>query len=229
MTIETVTAPVEPVVEVQTEAVAEVETVTEPVVTEPTSTSESQKESQSSSDDINSVLGGSQEEPVVEESGEVEEHEYELELAEDSPLSDDDLEAIAVRAENLNLSEEEAKDLIANEESRYSQGYSKHQDALKKYSDDMRSELLADAAFNTDAARTESLEKINNVLDTFGSEDLSKFMKTNAGNNLSLAKFFLSISDAMGSDTVEGKGKNQIQTAQKSRAEQMYPDLFKGE
>lgn len=158
---------------------------------------------------------------------EVEALEYELSLEEDSILGEDDLTNIIKYAEEAGLTEEQAKSLIKNTELSNAQGFNRYKAEVAASRKAAVEETKADPLFNTKEAMQESFGVIKRVTDKFQSEELAKFLKSDAGNNLGLLKMLHTIGLEMGSDTIEGKGADTgAAKIEKSALERQYPDFY---
>ena len=200
-----------------------------------------QEETSTSTSEDAGLLGDVEvkvEEPIVPDTKEEkpaeeeEEEEYELELAEDSALSEEDLEEIAKIAEEKNLTKDQAEKLLASYESAFKKGRDTIANSFKQSNDTARTELLSDANFSTKEKAQESLGKISKVIEAFGGENKDKLvelLKGPAGNSLALANFFLSISAAGADDAIlAGKkgGTVDPKNAKLELQKKLYPSLF---
>ena len=158
--------------------------------------------------------------------------EYELSLSEDSPLSDEQLDDLIAVANEHNLSESQAKQLVAKYEEAFLKGTETVVSRFKEENQKQRDMLLADEAFSTQEKARESLDKISNVINHFAGDfknDLITLLKGPAGNSLPLAKFILNIAEAGGNDTFF-KGEADVPDPKTERTNLMkewYPEHFK--
>lgn len=156
--------------------------------------------------------------------------DYELELDDTSPLSQEDLDAIAQEASDNNLNKEQAEALIKTRESFFEKGnnsYKIAQDAKLKAS----AEALNSHPDFVGDARVESFANINRAVQAFGNDDLVAALNDPyIGNNLALASFLSSIGKAMGADPIEGKGTFTTPASnadsQIVKLQNMYPEHF---
>ena len=173
------------------------------------------------------------EEPTTEEPATetpAEDEGYELELEDDSPLSQEDLDAIATEAAEKGYTKEQADAIVKQQESLVSKGIKVQLDAHNALIAANTAELNADINFVGDK-REESFASIKRATDAFGSPELNKVLNDPlTGNSLALAKFLKSIGDAMGDDNIEGKGaipKPPAENPETSKMKTMYPNFFK--
>jgi stalled ribosome alternative rescue factor ArfA len=154
--------------------------------------------------------------------------EYDLELPQDSLLTQQDLEEIAKVAEDLNLPKDKAEALLKQREETYKKGYGAYEQQLKAHAEAEVAALKADPAFATKEAFDESMVHINRVVSVFGNEDLVKALNTGIGNNLHIAKFLRTLGEAMAPESAPaGKGAATSGPAD-SRIEalkRMYPSM----
>lgn len=154
--------------------------------------------------------------------------EYDLELSEDSVLTEEDLNEIAAEAGRLNLSKADAEKLISMREAAYKKGASKIETEYKEKIQKAANEIKSHPDFIGEK-KVKSFESINRVVTSFGDENLINALKTpEIGNNLALALFLKRLGDAMAPDSVEGKGATATSTDTKeSTLQALYPDFFK--
>lgn len=154
---------------------------------------------------------------------------YEITLEENSPLTQEDLDAIAAEASTRGLTEEQAGELIKLRESMFSRG-----DEFAKQAELTRQKTAAEE-FNKDLdfvgdKKAESFASIHRAAKAFGGEDLMKALNDPyVGNNLPLAKFLKKIGDALKADDVNGKGtfgKKTPENSQVQTLKNMYPEHF---
>ncbi len=154
---------------------------------------------------------------------------YDLTLEDSSPLTQDDLNAIAQEASDRGLTVDQAGELIKQREGDYSKGF----DAYKA-NESARLKEASDA-FNKDLdfvgdKKAESFASIRRAAQHFGDESLFKALNDPyIGNNLPLAKFLKKIGDALGPEGMDGKGgfgKGPEEGTVSSRLRNMYPEHF---
>ncbi len=160
------------------------------------------------------------------------EEEYELELADESPLSQEDLDAIAQFASDNKLSKVQAEALIKDKETLFNKGKETATISQTEKINKMAESFNNDPDFVGDnrASSFESIKRVVQAFDTDGT--LFEALKDPAiGHSLPLAKFLKRLGDTMKDDTFEGRGgstgaKPEMGTYE-LRAQNMYPDLFK--
>ena len=161
----------------------------------------------------------------------VAEEEYELELSENSPLTEADLDSIVKIAEEKNLTKDQATEFLKNVEKARLDGANIAQAASKAEFVKQKSDLLSDPLFSTPEKRNESLQKINTVISKFGGEDraeIVKLLQGPAGNNKALAKMLISIANAGGDDTIVPPNNNGAAPVSEmnSHLKTLYPSFF---
>ena len=156
--------------------------------------------------------------------------DYDLELAEDSPLSQADLDDIAGIASERNLNQEQANQIIKEREDFFNKGYSAINAQNQARHTANAAALNADPAFSGDM-RVESFSDINRAAQTFGDDNLVAALKDpNIGNNIHLAKFLAKIGSALKDNGIEGLnnggGNSQPVNAESLRLQRLYPSFF---
>lgn len=155
--------------------------------------------------------------------------EYEIEVADDSPLSQEDVEEIAKEAERLGLSKEDAQKLVTIREGDYKRGQKAGEDVYTARFQQQRTELLAAPEFATPDKAKESFASIARATKTFGDADLLKALNSpEVGNNLAVARFLKKIGDLIKPDPITGGISIIIdgKAKEKSPEERWYPDMF---
>lgn len=157
---------------------------------------------------------------------------YELEIADDSPLTEEDLDAIVEQASRYKLSKEDAEKLIKQKEDAYKRGVEKIQSEYQAKIDAQRKEIMADPMFKDDDTSKQSFASISRAIETFGDEDMVKMVKSaEYGNNVVLARFLKRLGDALAPDEKSmtgGKGSaGAAQVDGNEALKSLYPDFFK--
>lgn len=131
---------------------------------------------------------------------------YDLELSEDSSLTDEQFDMIADLAEKNGFSKEEADKLIKAFEDQHSGSKESFEKAHTEKVLGMRKELEDMPEFQGEA-RVESTALIKLAVDKLGSNDLVEALKTpEIGNNKHLAKFLMNIGSRLKDDSIVGGG-----------------------
>jgi len=168
------------------------------------------------------------EEPEAETS--TEDDGYELELSDDSILSQEDLDAIATEAAEKGYTKEQAEAVIKQQENLISKGIEAQNKYLSNILDERKAEFDKDPDFGGEK-RAESFASIKRVTDAFGSPELTKALNDPfIGNNLAVAKFLKKLGDAMGQDKIEGTGtapKGKPVSSEEVKYKTLYPNFFK--
>jgi len=157
-----------------------------------------------------------------------ESEEYEIELSDDSPLSEEDLNEIAAEASRLNLSKEDAQKLLALKESTYKKALTIAEQKQLEKINTAKKEILSHPDFTGDN-KIKTFESINRVVEKFGDENLVKALNTpEIGNNLAIALFLKKIGDLIAPDSFEGKGALSAQNDSKEAVlKTLYPSFYK--
>lgn len=163
-----------------------------------------------------------------EEAQEAEIEEYDLTLSEGSPLTEDDLKAVAQYAEKYNLSQEEAQQLITDREKVYSRGLESSR--YERMVRENHAKLSADPDFSGERFQ-QTIDTIRPVITAFGDRELAEALQDPViGSHPAVARFLLKLGKAMQSDTFVGKGAGGLKAAPaESPLQSMYPDFFKKE
>jgi len=158
---------------------------------------------------------------------------FEITLAEDSPLSDADLDDIFALAEKKNLDKDETMALIKNKEDFYNRGRDTVMGQAQKVLKAQEDAYLADPLFSTPAARIANEAKIDSALKKFGTPAMQeKFLNSHLKNDLELAKFFHKIGEIMEGDEIRMSGAShraptEVVDTRESRLMASYPEHFK--
>lgn len=151
--------------------------------------------------------------------------EYELEIADDSPLSEEELNAIATQAGELGLSKAQAEALIRAREETYKVSKQSFEQQLKDKDIANKKALFEMPEFQPEKLE-ETFATISKVVNTFGDAQTIELLKGPAGNDPRLAKFLLAIGNSMKSDTFNGKGAGPTPVKEKSLLETLYPSFY---
>jgi len=136
--------------------------------------------------------------PVVEAAKPAEEvpaaiEPYDLELDEDSPLSDEEFDEVVLEAERLKLNKDDAEKLIKMRESSHKASGQIIEKALEKRTEDMVTAYKSEASLHTVEAKLSMRESIK----AFGNtpEFKEMFKDPSMNFNIPLAKFLISVGD----------------------------------
>jgi len=119
---------------------------------------------------------------------------YELELAEDSPLTDEEFDEVVAESERLNLNKEDAEKLIAMRESSHKASGEIFERAAEARMQGMVTSYKAEASLHTVESKLSTREAIK----AFGNTPEFKEMFKNDPSmnfNIPLAKFLISVGD----------------------------------
>lgn len=159
--------------------------------------------------------------------------DYEIEVGDDSNLSQADLDAIATIASEKGLNKEQADALVTERETFLKQGLDLSASRLAEKHKNLESEFYKDLDF-VGEKKAESFASISRAVSTFGDEKLVEALSDpNIGLNLPLAKFLKNIGDAMKDDGFEGKGAGTQPASSpeghSATLQRMYPSLYAAE
>ena len=154
---------------------------------------------------------------------------YELELADESPLSDEEFDEVVAEAERLNLSKADAEKLIAMREYSHKSSNEIFEKAAEARTQDMVTAYRAEASLHTVEAKLSTREAIK----AFGNTpEFKEMFKDPAMNfNVPLAKFLISVGDKIrgGADNLPMGGKggnvNSGKEAVHKVADNFYKDM----
>lgn len=158
--------------------------------------------------------------------------EYELELSDDSPLSQEELDMIAEYAAENNLTKEEAQGLIDNREALVNQGLTLAQQQMQQKYKKLSENFNSDPEFSGEK-RAENFMAIKKAVDEFGDDQLREALNDPiVGNNIALGKFLAKIGKMVGAEGFEGMKPNKggpdvSDKTRDGRMKKMYPDFFK--
>jgi arsenate reductase-like glutaredoxin family protein len=157
--------------------------------------------------------------------------EYDLEVAEDSPISQEELDAIAATAGKYGLSKEEAQKLVETAENKYKAGVSKAETALQEKIKAQVDEIKKDPIFSPDK-KDATFASISRAVQKFDDEkgSLAALLKTpEIGNNVVIARLLNKIGEQIAPDTFPGKGGSNVAAPKADETlVAMYPEFFKG-
>lgn len=132
---------------------------------------------------------------------------FEITLAEDSPLSDSDLDDIFALAEKKSLDKEETMALIKNKEDFYTRGRDTVMAQANKVLKEQEAQYLADPLFSTPAARTANEAVIDSALKKFATPAFQKkYLESHLKNDVELAKFLHGVGATMQADNMRLMG-----------------------
>lgn len=139
---------------------------------------------------------------------------YDLELSDESPLTDEQFDYVADLAEKNGLTKEQADGLIKAFEDQHSGS----KDSFEKARDENRATMkkeLEDMPEFQGEQKIESTSLIKLAVDKLGNDDLVEALKVpEIGNNKNLAKFLMNIGSRLKDDSIVGNGAQpQVETS----------------
>jgi hypothetical protein len=136
--------------------------------------------------------------------------QYEFEVDDDEPITDDNLEEIAAYAKEHEMSQEDAQKLV-DMQSQALQGFQKKLTAdFEKTRDDWKVQSKADQEIGGEQFG-ENMELAKRVIDKFGSEEFKTAVNdTGFGNHPELLRVFTRIGKAMANDSLVLSGKESV-------------------
>ncbi len=158
---------------------------------------------------------------------------YEIELAENSPLTEAEVQAVVAYAEKYQLSKEDAQAIIESQEASYTRAQAEVNSHYTAQTEQRRTQLNSHPDFSGDKA-AESWESVNIAVQAFGTPELVAALKdpNKHGYDLSVALMLKNIGDQLKPETVPA-GKSvalpafkQAENEADAKARRLYPDLF---
>lgn len=157
---------------------------------------------------------------------------YDLELAAESPLTQEDLDEIAAEASRLNLKKEDALKLITMREATYTKAVNAHKTTLEAEQNKAVQAFQSDPDFSGDNGK-KSWESVGRVIEAFGNDDVKAILsQPTHGNNIHLARMLKKIGEHMAPDTIHNNaggprvGAPQQDDPETARLKRMYPSHF---
>lgn len=155
--------------------------------------------------------------------------EYEIEVADNSPLSDDQLQKIAQHAEKYGLTKEEAQALVSDQEALISQGRNSEVEKYNAQLEQKRHALNSHPEFSGEK-KAEAWDSVTLAIRTFGDDKLLKTLgNPEYGYDPELALFLKNIGDALKPEKPLGTGVNLPNLVDKNAEEaamrRRYPHL----
>lgn len=159
--------------------------------------------------------------------------EYDIEVADDSPLSDAELDGIAAHASKFGLSKEEAQALVLAQEGLYVKGKTAAETAYSQKMEQHRTALNAHPDFSGEKRAT-SWDSVSLAVNTFGTPKMIELLKTpEFGYDVELALFFKKLGDSMKPEGFVPGGTNAPANAnidaEDAKLRRNYPALFENE
>lgn len=157
---------------------------------------------------------------------------YEIEVDENSPLTQEELDSIAEYAGRMGLNKEDAQKMIATQEGLYKRGHESAEMAYSSKVEHMKREMYSHPDFQ-EGRREATWTSINRAVQTFGNDKLIEaFKDPENGYNLEIAMFLKNIGDALGPEVLPGSGAAtsapvQARDSEEARLRRLYPDLYK--
>lgn len=154
------------------------------------------------------------------------EEEFEIELPEDSPLTEEQFNNLMDYAESQNFTKEQAEKLIELQVQALGDGTKAANDRRSRELAEINKRTREDEEFGGEKFE-ESLKIMSLPVNQFGDKELRAFLKTPEGGHPAIARMLYKIGNAMKSDTFLGKGGGSEGNQTPSRLEKLYPSLFK--
>jgi len=162
--------------------------------------------------------------------------EYDLEIEENSPLTDDEIQKIADYASKYNLPKEEAQALVKQQESAFSRGKSEIEAAYNQKIE-LNKKMLNEHPEFSGEKKVESYAAIKKAVEVFGNEELLKTLGSpEYGYDVNLALMLKEIGKMLmpevlpgqGTSTAHANGNSDAQKEYEERMKARYPRFFKG-
>lgn len=155
--------------------------------------------------------------------------EYELELSENSPLSEADLDAVVELAIKYKLPEDQAKQLLAKKEELYNKGMKDLQEKAVKNINEQAALIRKHPDFSGEKLE-ETLNTIDLAVEKFDTDgSLRAFLNNPSSNNIGFLNFIHSVGKSLKTGgNIPGKGQSSGGSGdQKTALQAMYPDFYK--
>jgi len=165
----------------------------------------------------------------VKDTAEAKEFEpYDLVFAEDSPLTDDQIDKIAKLAEDNKWTQDKAEEYISQVEDYYKQGLESANAPMTEYLGQQNDLFKGDSDFQGDNLEASRLH-MKRAIDKFGDDALrEQIQKTYIGGNHALAKFLIKVGKQLDeSAPLEGSGNSsETVDSHTEMLKNMYPNQF---
>jgi hypothetical protein len=159
------------------------------------------------------------------------EEEFEVSLADDSPLPIEQFDEIVKYAEEKGLDQDATQRLISESEKAYRSAQTATKAAADAEAVAQAKKFEVDPEFSGEA-RIGSWQSVGETIETFADADFVQLMQNPVyGNNIVIARFLKRIGDAMKPEgTVPGRGTTSTTVATPSeetaRLQRLYPKMF---
>lgn len=162
--------------------------------------------------------------------------EYELEVDENSPLTEEELLGIAKYAEKYGLSKEDAQAIVASQEASYRKAQTAVETHYTQQIEQRRQQLNSHPDFSGEKAK-DSWASVKLAAEAFGSPELMAALSdpNKHGYDLSVALVLKNIGDQLRPEGAPpGKGVHvpafvKAQTEEEARLRRQYPSFYKDE
>jgi hypothetical protein len=159
---------------------------------------------------------------------------YELELAEDSPLSDEQFDAIVEYASKYNMSKDDAAALLKREEDLIKGAKTSAEAVYQQKIQGMKTEMFSHPLFKDEATRKESYAHIARAVQVFGNAKVVEKLKDpENGYDLDIALVLYEAGKALGPDTSAPPVSNgstgpseRVENTERARNRRMYSIHF---
>ena len=170
--------------------------------------------------------------PVTQEPKSVETQQvaedYDIEVDEDSPLTDEDINDIVSIAEDKGLTKEQAQKLINQKESIYKRGMEAKLNEAKGILAKLEKQVKSDPLFATPEAVADSFALIDLVVNKFGNESLKAKTRDYLKRDIDVLKFLHRVGSVLREDTV--RGSNTVSRVEDNSEgvtlKSQYPEFF---
>lgn len=175
-------------------------------------------------------------EPLPKTEPAVAEEEYDIEVEENSPLSQAELDSIAQYASKYSLSKEDAQAIVDTQEGLYSRGRTEVEARQTQEQETRRQALNTHPEFSGDKA-SDSWTSVSVAVQAFGTPELIAALNdpNKSGLDLSVALLLKNIGDQIRPETVPAGAGAHVPFYDKAKSEdeakyrRLYPELFANE
>ena len=153
---------------------------------------------------------------------------YDIDIRDDSPLTEAEIDEIVNIAEERGLTKEQTQKLISSKEAVYSRGVESKMAEARQTLAKMEAEVKKDPHFANSEVYAESFSLIDAAIDKFGSPALKTKARDYLSRDIEVLKFLRNIGSIIAEDAVRGKNTISVVETDSHTAslKQQYPEHF---
>lgn len=159
--------------------------------------------------------------------------EYEIEVDDKSPLTDEDINEVVKMAEEKGMTKAQAQEEIARRESLLNRGVAASEYKANKQLEAYEKEVQAHPLFATNEIKTESMRAVNVALDRFFAPSFKERFELFYKRDIHLLTALHRLGKPFTSDSMEGAPVGAVSketmsedAAEEARLKRLYPDQF---